>query len=870
MKIVDGCGPTPAHVMLVGEAPGREEANRGRPFVGASGREQQWYLRHHGLNVADFYRTNVVKEYREGNPDPTPAQIAEWSPVLEAEIAICRPRVIVAVGRFATQWFLGDWATMQMTHGLIHRSDKAPNAVVVPVHHPAMGLHNASTDTRATIAYDYSRAADIIGLGGVPIKYIPKDVCEGAETYTDALGHGLDSYLRYNPFILAIDTEGYVDDPWSIQVSCNPGEGVVMRYSQPDFQHGISAIQRCIDAGARIIFHNALYDIPMCRAMGLEMAHADIWDSQYAAYLTRTEPQGLKALAWRHGRMRMSSYAETVSASGLEKQIGYLWMVLLEHDEGTWPKPQPEAILANDGTSKLYRPRAVGLGAKSILNDYYAEKVDKDGARTNPRARWLKIPRHIRAPVEAELGPMPKHSLEYVPRDVAIHYAARDADATFRVAAALDALLESRGLTTLMDDGMKVLPILEEIQATGMPGNADAFTALAADMTQDMVRIQGLISSKYYCDKPINPRSDDQVRSLLRRRGLKAEKWTKTGKVSTAKPSIEHLRYSDPAIAMVFDWRERQHTRDTFCTPILNRLPIDAEGIHTVYCQVKATRTATRRLAVANPNFLAVTTHSDHGRRVKDCYVCPPGQVFAAWDLSQIEMRVMADESQDTMLVDGFRQGLDIHSETAAAIFEIPLAKVDKSDHRVPAKRAGFGIIYGMTGRGLLAQLWMLGLTTWTVARCNDLIERWLEVHSGVAAYMKRTAEEVRKSPTNCVRDRWGMPRYLPGIRHPDRGIRAECERIAVSHRIQGGAQGMIQNSMAWLRPYIAELQSAGADIKWSLQIHDELLFRCSEEWVEVLDPLVTEALTQHHGTELVVPVAADSAVSNTWGGLKD
>lgn len=80
----------------------------------------------------------------------------------------------------------------------------------------------------------------------------------------------------------------------------------------------------------------------------------------------------------------------------------------------------------------------------------------------------------------------------------------------------------------------------------------------------------------------------------------------------------------------------------------------------------------------------------------------------------------------------------------------------------------------------------------------------------------------------------------------------------------------MIQNSMAWLAPHIAELQSYGANIRWSLQIHDELLFRCDEEWVEVLTPLVIEALTTHHGTTLIVPVGADSAVARTWGGLKD
>jgi len=237
--------------------------------------------------------------------------------------------------------------------------------------------------------------------------------------------------------------------------------------------------------------------------------------------------------------------------------------------------------------------------------------------------------------------------------------------------------------------------------------------------------------------------------------------------------------------------------------------------------------------------------------------------------LAGIEMRVMASESGDTRMCGVFQAGGDIHDETAMRIFGISEEEIDKAKHRVPAKRTGFGINYGQGPEGLRVQLWKLGLTNWTRPRCAKMIQGYLATYPGIAAYIKETGRELARDPQAEVRDCWGMPRYLPGIWSKDKGVAAEAARIAVSHKIQGGAQGMVQRSMSWLRDRVWALQDDGANVSWCLQIHDELLLRFDRELWETMDALVMEALTQHCGIELAVPVTADGASAETWADLK-
>lgn len=421
---------------------------------------------------------------------------------------------------------------------------------------------------------------------------------------------------------------------------------------------------------------------------------------------------------------------------------------------------------------------------------------------------------------------------------------------------------------SLMSDGMDVLPIFEEMQTNGMPVSRTYFEELSAEMRAQMVQLGSRMATRYNGGASFNPASDQQVEHILHRRGLRGLKKTDSGRMSTGKKSIEYLRNKDPFVSDLFDWRERQHIKDSFCTPILTRIP---PGIDygTLRCELNTTRVATRRLSSKNPNLLAMPTRTKLGMRVRAGFRVRDGEAMGSWDLSQIEMRLTAHETQDPILCKLFREGADIHTMTAATIFGIRPEEVDKMKHRLPAKNAGFGVLYGISGDGLLTQLRMLGIEGWTEESCQKLIDDWLNLYSGVKRYIAEVQKTVRKDKLGMVRDPWGMPRYLPGIFDRKSSISAEAGRQAVNHRIQGGAQGMIQNSMRYLRPIIREMQSQGFNVKWRLQVHDELILTFDEHLWDVLNPIMLDALANHSGIKLSVPVEASGSTADNWAGLK-
>lgn len=181
--------------------------------------------------------------------------------------------------------------------------------------------------------------------------------------------------------------------------------------------------------------------------------------------------------------------------------------------------------------------------------------------------------------------------------------------------------------------------------------------------------------------------------------------------------------------------------------------------------------------------------------------------------------------------------------------------------------------LYGISGRALFDQFRMMGAgANWSVKKCEKLIADWLDLYSGLKRYIAQASKEVRRDG-GIVRDEWGMMRYIPGIFHYDRGVVEAAARVAVSHRVQGGAQGMIQNSMRWLRPRIAQMQAEGHNVGWNMQIHDEVILYFPPELWGRMNTLVMTALTRHHGVSRDamggVPVDANGHMGWHWGDLK-
>lgn len=592
-----------------------------------------------------------------------------------------------------------------------------------------------------------------------------------------------------------------------------------------------------------------------------------------------------------------------------------------------WPGPETISEHQHDGTIKKTRPTPIHKAAMRIVEDYLSGKVNESGERTDIEDRWFKQYPELREPVEELLGEFPTGSIREVHRvdpKRAVRYGCCDADQTLRLKRlATRELSKDPVRRRLMERGMEVLPIFEEMQATGMPCTEEYFEALSAEMWGEMVSIGRHISECYWDGKPFNPGSHDQVRLLLRKRGLSAAKFTASGEESTAQDSIQHLESEDEAIGAVFKWRKREHIKDKFCTPILASIRKEKKrrgyrkderpeegsagyviqesedengnlirkkvALWPMLSQILTTRTATRRLAGKAPNPLNIPTRTELGRRVREGFVAPEGYLFGAYDLSQIEFRWLAHFSRDRKLLELFNSDkcffcgiqqhkhdttehefkkMDIHAQTASWVFGIDKMKAMEKKFRTPMKTIVYGKVFLQTGFGMASTMRKEGLSEWDdPERCDEFIKEIDKLYPGIPRFVEDVKRETERTEVAYSYD--GMPRYLPGIKSRDPGIRNEALRHAMSQRIQGSAQDQIQRSMVWLKPRIWGMQDSGQKVAWLLEVHDELDLMFEERLEKVVSKLVIRGLTREHGIEMLVPIEAEGGTGKRWSDLK-
>jgi len=871
-------GPVPNDVIFVGEAPGKTEygSRFQDPFIGPAGRLQRLLLSKLGVDVDEFYLTNLSKTFNRGNPDPSDEEVERWDPVLMEELACCEPKLIVTVGLPATVRFLGSGRKISEIHGVLHELgafDKGikhelasvVDAKVLPIVHPAAGLRTERM--REMVFTDYMEVVRVIKT----LQSKNKLTCPTINRfplvdYRDVSGNELAHLLsnRGRELVMAIDTEGRPGKPWSIQICFEPAEVYCLRYVQDDFDMGIASLYRfMVKNQLLVVIHCAntpmgcMYDITMCREMGLDLAGFDMFDSMYDAYLKRTEPQGLKALMWRCAGLDGGSYKETVSSIG--GMVEYLRKIV----DMDLPSPGVFSVRDPNGSKSEYSPRSLSSRAAYYLNkvelgqpeDWDLYKKWNEIAGQGDR---LEIQEELREELEFLAGPMPESTLDDIPVEDAVRYACLDADATLRIFLARGGF---DAVTEIHRDGIAVLKNLELMQQTGMPVDPEFFEDLILEINGRLTTVERDLSVKYNGGRPINPRSNPDVSALLELHNVKVKKTTASGAPSTSSDSMEHLRSSNELVDLVFVCRELRNDRDKFCKVVLKSRDEDDH----VHCHL-AISTASRRPTARDPNMLAVSKKDRYGWNIRDGFICRTGEVFGAFDYGQQEMRWMAHLSEDQTLCKFFTEGRDVHHETAKLVFGVGNSGL-KPGQRGLAKTVNFGLIYGATAFRLANELQSKGLTGWTVDRCTEFIDEVLGVYPGIRRYKEDVIRFVQNF--GFIRDHWGMIRYLPGIWSPDKGIRHACEREAVNLTIQGGAQGQMHKAMIWLAPQVARLRAGGVSVRECLQVHDEMLYIIATTAVRHVRDLVLEGLINHGGVKLRVPVTADCGFSRRWGGAK-
>ena len=446
-----------------------------------------------------------------------------------------------------------------------------------------------------------------------------------------------------------------------------------------------------------------------------------------------------------------------------------------------------------------------------------------------------------------------------MPIDQAAPYGAADADVTLRLVAPLQAEIEEKGLEKLLDLEMPLIAVLSSMEMEGIGVDVD----FLHNMSKELSNRLGELEKEIYviAEEVFNINSTQQLSDVLFKTiGLPTEglKKTKSGHYSTAASVLDDLKKFDDSgiINAILEYRELGKLKSTYVDALPSMVNETDGRIHTSFNQTGA---ITGRLASSNPNLQNIPIRSEVGQQIRRGFVARPGHQFFACDYSQVELRILAHISQDEALLNAFREGQDIHSTTAAAVYGIPLAEVTYNQRRF-AKAVNFGLIYGMGAFRLARD------SDLTLGEAEDYIKGYFERFPGIERYLEETRQTAKDK--GYVETLFGRRRYFPVFKGQMGGSNRQAwlraEREAVNHPIQGTAADIIKIAMLRLHEALAANYKAHI----LLQVHDELLLEVPDDELNAVKPLVIDIMSNAY--KLDVPLKVDASMGANWLELKD
>ena len=316
---------------------------------------------------------------------------------------------------------------------------------------------------------------------------------------------------------------------------------------------------------------------------------------------------------------------------------------------------------------------------------------------------------------------------------------------------------------------------------------------------------------------------------------------------STNADVLESLRDKHPIIDCILDYRKLAKLKNTYVDGLIKVVGEDGR-VHSIF---KQTETRTGRISSAEPNLQNIPVRTDVGSVFRKFFYAAGDRTLVDADYSQIELRVLAHIAQDENMIEGFRSGADIHTQTAAQVFGMPPEYVT-SQMRSRAKAVNFGIVYGIGAYSLSKDIGV------TVAEANAYINGYLRTYHGVRQYMEDTKQFAKDH--GYVKTLFGRRRDLPEMSATNRITKAFGERVAMNTPIQGTAADIIK--IAMVRVY-RRLQAEGLKSRLILQVHDELIVETTPDEIDTVKALVQQEMSG--AAELSVPLVVDVGVGKTW-----
>lgn len=432
------------------------------------------------------------------------------------------------------------------------------------------------------------------------------------------------------------------------------------------------------------------------------------------------------------------------------------------------------------------------------------------------------------------------------------------AELTGEEASCVDEL--STKFTKAMDDDQRELlygmdlpvsQVLARMEQNGVRLDLPYFKNLNKEMRGEISRLEGEVYE--LAGHPFNIGSPLQLQKVLfDELKLPAKVKTKTG-YSTDAAVLEGLLDSHPIITKILDYRHLTKLNSTYVEALPKQISEVDGRLHGEFNQ---TTTSTGRLSSTNPNLQNIPIRTDWGRRIRRGFIAAnDNSVVISADYSQIELRLLAHMSGDESLIEAFQKDEDIHSRTAALIFDVPIDKLDP-DKRGVGKTLNFALIYQ---QGAFATGQSLGITT---REAQAFIEKYFTSFPKVRAFMDRVIQDARQN--GYVQTLWGRRRYFSHLNDRNEGIRKADERAAFNAPLQGSAADLMKLAMIRLDD---ELKKRDMKSKLILQVHDELLLDVPEDEVELAKEVLVESMRM--GDPLKVPLKVDVGVGKNWMDAK-
>ena len=444
--------------------------------------------------------------------------------------------------------------------------------------------------------------------------------------------------------------------------------------------------------------------------------------------------------------------------------------------------------------------------------------------------------------IEPELN----HSLDYL-ADI---YTTNNGDAIWQLYDKFKSLLIENNLENLFYNiEMPLVRVLSRMESNGVKIDIEGLKQISDEQAKEIKEIE----SKIYeiAGTTFNIGSPKQLGEILfDRLGIKAPaKKTKTGQYPTGEEILQKIIDESPIVQLILDYRSLTKLKSTYVDALPSLVNKDDGLIHTSFNQAV---TATGRLSSNNPNLQNIPVRTDKGREIRKAFVPrDDNHILLAADYSQIELRIIAHLSGDQAMQNAFREGLDVHADTASRVYNVAIEDVTPEMRR-NAKAVNFGIIYGMSAFGLAERLKI------SRSEASQIIKNYFKEYVGIQNYIDSQVNFAKDN--GFVETMLGRRRYLRDINSGNSVVRNFAERNAINAPIQGSSADMIKIAMIEIDK---EMTTRDMKSKMILQVHDELVFDVCKDELDVIQEIVRDKML--NALPLSIPIEVNLNTGENW-----